>query len=219
MPVRQVEHHGGRSAPRRPIRGIAVALAIACAGGAGGLVLASYATGGSRAYAGAAFYGDSAPSDHAQAAHDIGGDVDLSESRPEDYSCRGCGPRLAARMAAQYGASYYDSAAYDYASPVVDDDAYRNGGEDRSQLSLRPHRPFPFDGDPEAPPATSAPVATALAMNAAPRVVRPVAIAAVSEGATPLPTDRMADGPVRSLLAPPAAQDQTARGETQQQQR
>lgn len=217
MSIRQARHQGRRGAARRPIPGIALALAIACAGGVGGLVLASFATGGTRFYAGTTSYVDETSADYESRGFDVSNDDRQSALHPDDYRCRGCGPGLAARMAAQYGSDYYDGAAYGYAAPDADDDAYPTGGG----ISPPPYRPLPFDGESTSPPAASAPAPRAIVAPkpAAPPVVKPVTIAAVPERVAPLPTDRMPLAPGAGLLAPAASQDQPAGGQAKQQQR
>lgn len=192
---------------------IAVALAIACAGGVGGLLLASFATGGTRSYAGTASYVERASADYESAGYDIGNDDHLSALHPDDYRCRGCGPGLAARMAAQYGANYFDGAAHDYAAPDAGDDAYPTG----EGISPPPYRPLPFDGQPTS--TQPAPRTSVAPRRAAPPVVTAVTVAAVPERVAPLPTGRMPLAPGVGLLAPATSQDHPPGGQTKQQQR
>lgn len=226
MSGRQAKRHGRVSRARGPMPRIAVALAIACAGGVGGLVLASYATGGTRSYSSAASFDGFASSDGMTADHDPVLDVGLSGPEPGEYRCRGCGPGLAARMAAHYDASYYDSAAHDYGTRyAADGDGYA-AGQDEAGLAGNPlpaYRPLPFDRPTTTPAAAEspAPLPAASARYAQPPAVKPLPMGAVSrsQALPPLSADRLPVAPGDRLLAPATPQDQPAGGQAQEQQR
>ncbi len=197
------DHRNGNGA-RGPVPRIAAVLAIACVGTVGGLVLASYATGGTRSFAEAVTYDDSAWSDPAAAGDEAVVEGGLSHDAPKDYRCRGCGPGLAAQTAARYGTGSYDSAAYDYGAGDADDDVYRveEGGD--AAPPLPPYRPMPFDGPATAP----LPVPAAATRRPPAPTVRPVL--------PPLPADRLPAAGDTSL-APATSQDHPAGGKAQQQ--
>ncbi len=226
MSERQVKNRGRLSRARGPMPRIAVALAIACAGGVGGLLLASYATGGTRSFSSAGSFEDFASSDAATADHDPGLDSGLSGPQPGDYRCRGCGPGLAARMAAQYGASYDEGAAYDQGARYsADDDRYVTGQREGSHAGnpLPAYRPLPFDGPATTPAAAlpPAPLPAAAPGRARPPAIKSVPIRTVSgsQALPPLSADRLPVAPGDRLLAPATPQDEPAGGEAQEQQR
>lgn len=220
MSRRQPKRHGGPSGARGPGPRIAVALAIACAGGVGGLGLASYATGGAQFYAGAAPYEEPTSGAFAAADYETGITDAPAMSGPEDYRCRGCGPGLAARMAAHYGASYYDGDAYDYGAGYADDHAYPVEGQaDHPDATLPAYRPLPFDGAPRSA-APEPPPARVSAPARLPATVKLLPVRGVQGSAAlpPLPADLLISPPSeKPSLAPAAPEHQPAGRQTQKE--
>lgn len=217
MSERGANRHGRRGRSRGPIPGIAIALAIVFTGSAGGFVLASYATGDERGDANAVPNGYSRAFDDLTAGYRTAFDGEQSTNGPDDYRCQGCGPGLAARMAAQYDAGYYDSAAYDYVvqTPDAFGDPPHEG--ERSGAAPPPYRPLPFSDAPE--PSITAPApASAVSRRTEPPVVRPVPVPAMPRSLSPTPTDRTSVAPGDRLPAAAPSEDQPAGSQPEQKQ-
>lgn len=191
----------GRGA-RRPAPVALIAVAVATVGGIGGLALASFVTGGASTYAGIDGYDyprEQSAFEATGTATDMFLSADDSLSGPEDYRCRGCGPGIAARMAASYGGSgYYDGSDHDYGG-TVDAATY----PDDASAELPAYRPLPF-AESHRPPSVQA-TAPAVKAPILP-VLKPDRLPVAAAGESP-------------LLPPATTEHQPAGSQPQQQQR
>lgn len=223
MSRRQARHQGDGNGARGPVRGVAAALAIACLGSVGGLVLASYATDGTRSATGTGTYQDSAWSDAASGVQDFIVDAGASRDAPRDYRCQGCGPGLAAQTAARFGAGDYDSAGDYYGAGYADDARYpvEEGEGGYAASPLPAYRPMPFDGPATTPLAVPEPLPASATRRSPPPAVKPVSIRSVPGSHTlpPLSVDRLPTVPGERSLAPATSEEHSAGGKAQQQQR